>query len=166
MKKPLFASLATVILATVCALPVGALSDEQKSAVSANCSSIKQSLRTLQRSDSRTRVYLGSIYQIILTNYMAPLNIRLAKNNQPSAELSSDQSDFTAARDDASQKFITYSQSLEELLLVDCTNNPEQFYDKLTETRKKRDDLSQATEKVKNILNRHMETVTKLAEDN
>ncbi|MBQ6394267.1 hypothetical protein IJI55_00460 [Candidatus Saccharibacteria bacterium] len=161
MKKILLACFSLVIAAFP-TLSAAALSSEQKSAISANCSSIQQSLRTLQRSDSRTRVYLGSIYQTVLTDYITPLNLRLVKNNQPSATLTNNQSEFAAARNDFSQKFIIYSQALEELILIDCNNRPEDFYHKLTEVRSKRSDLSKAIAKINEILNAHAEAVAKL----
>lgn len=160
----LMTTVVTVVTTMAVATPVGAISDEQKTAISQNCSSMKQSLQKLQRSDARTRVYLGSVYQIVLTNYMAPLNVRLAKNNQPNAALASDQSEFTMARDAAAQKFIVYSQALEELILIDCGKNPEQFYDKLADVRQKRLDLAAATKTVREILNDHVATVVKLQE--
>ncbi|MBQ9019996.1 hypothetical protein IJ096_01600, partial [Candidatus Saccharibacteria bacterium] len=134
-------------------------------AIKDNCTSIKQTLRSVQHVDSRTRVYLGQIYQIVLVNYMTPLNLRLVKNNQPNASLATLQTNFTSARDEAAQKFITYSQSLEELLLVDCSKDPEKFYNTLTTTRQKRSELSAATTKVSKILNDHVATVTKIKDN-
>lgn len=159
-----FSVIVAFLLAALVAAPVGAISDAQKSAVSENCPSIQQSLRSLQRADSRTRVYLGSIYQIVLTNYITPLNLRLVKNDQPNAALSSSQANFAAARDESSRKFITYSQALEELTLIDCAAQPEDFYNKLTEVRKKRSELSESTAKVRKILSEHIDTVNKLKE--
>ena len=167
MKKfvPVFLILGALFSAAVPAAPTSAISDEQRSAISQNCSSIRQSLRTLQRSDSRTRVYLGSVYQTVLSSYMTQLNLRLVKANLPNATLASSQSEFTDARDDFSKKFITYSQSLEELLMVDCVNNPDEFYEKLATTREQRSALSAATAKVRKILNNHIDTVARLKEE-
>ena len=159
---PIFLAISAIALFGSLPLPVSAISDEQKTAISDNCPSIKQSLRSLQKADSRTRVYLGSIYQITLTDYITPLNLRLVKNNQPSADLTSIQADFTSARDDSAKKFITYSQSLEELILIDCSKNPEDFYDKLQDVRKKRTELSDSAAKVSKILNTHVDAVTKM----
>ena len=80
-----------MVLAAVCvlALPVVtfmraqtaiALSESQRGIISQNCGSIQQSLRQLQVADSRTRVYLGSIYETILSDFMTPLATRVASN--------------------------------------------------------------------------------------
>lgn len=162
--RKIFSIIFSLAIAISFAAPTFAITDEQKSAISGNCSSTQQSLRTLQRSDSRTRVYLGSIYQTVLADYITPLNLRLVKNNRPSATLTSIQTDFTSARDDSAQKFIIYSQALEELILIDCKSRPEDFYNKLQDVRKKRSELSASSTKISNILNSHIEEVNKLKE--
>lgn len=142
-----------------------AISDEQASVISQSCSTIKQSLKNIQKTDSRTRSYLGSIYQTLLTNYITPLNLSLVKNNQPSTTITSLYSDFLTARKDFGDKFTTYSQNYEELLNIDCKNNPEGFYNKLAEVRKERVTLDNSVKKIRTLLSNFYTATSRLKEE-
>ncbi len=148
-----FRPVAALLLASMLvAAPAFALTEDQEAEISQSCQTIKQNLKSLQRSDSRTRSYLGSLYQTFLTNYIAPLNLSLVKNNQPSATITALYSDFLNARQDFANKFTSYSQNFEELLLIDCKKQPEDFYDKLEQTRKERADLHSSVKRIRTLL--------------
>lgn len=147
------------------AFPVHAetkLSKEQSGAISQSCDSIKQSLRKLQRTDTKTRSYLGSIYEEFLTDFISPLSVRLVKNNLPSTSLTELHSSFLSGRQDFAKKFTLYEQSFEALLSSDCTKNPEEFYQKLQETRKARTTLEQSTEALRMMLEKYQNAVQTL----
>ena len=149
-------------LALMPVFPTAALSDEQSGAISQNCASIRNALKTLQKNDSRLRVLLGTTYQNILSNYISPLNVRLARNNTPSAVLSDSQVNLVSLRDSFSQKFIKYSQDLEELIAADCKNNPEDFYAKLERARASRAELSANVKTISDALTEHAHAVEAL----
>lgn len=138
------------------------LTDERRGAISQNCGSIKSSLKALQKSDSRTRVLLGTTYQNILTNYLTPLNLRLVKSSLPSPELVNLQSDFINSRNDFSRLFISYSQSLEELIATNCQTRPDEFFDRLEITRERRAALSRSVQALADTLSHHLELVEQL----
>ena len=142
-----------------------ALTEDQESEISQSCATIKQNLKNLQRTDSRTRSYLGSLYQTMLTNYIAPLNLNLVKNNQPSPTITALYSDFLNARKEFADKFTTYSQNFEELLLIDCKDHPGDFYDKLEQTRRERDELHKSVKKVRTLLTNQYTATEKLKEE-
>ena len=154
--------LAIFALSHVTTAPARALSEEQRGAISQSCSSIKQSLKVLQKADSRLRVLLGTTYQTILTSYITPLNLRLVKNNRPSTELTAIQADFSTQRDRFSRQFISYSQSIEDLLDIDCVTKPDEFYAKLDQARARRANLAQTVVELSDIINQHHTTVTNL----
>lgn len=161
---PIFVAL--VILLFPCqAVSAAELTEEQEGAISQNCKSIKQSLKNLQKTDSRTRVYLGSIYQTVLTNFITPLNLRFVRNNIPDNALVDDQSDITSARDNFAHDFVTYSQNLEELIAIDCQNHPADFYSKLEATREKRLAVSEDVKILKQLISDHIDTVMKIKEE-
>lgn len=114
------------------------ITDAQKNVIQDHCDAIKDSLKYLQRADSRARVYLGRYYETILGNFITPLNIRLIENNISNTKLLENQTNFAARRERFVSDFITYQQSLEELLNVNCKNEPEKFYEKLISAREKR----------------------------
>ena len=75
-----------ILAMSLVAIPVQAISEAQENAIVEHCSAIRSSLKDLQRADSRTRVYLGSYYDEILTNFITPLNMRLVENNLSNAD--------------------------------------------------------------------------------
>ena len=131
---------AVAIIKTSAASPAAYadLSPDRRAKISDNCGSLRNSLKLLQRSDSRARTYFGSIYETVSSKYLTPLNLRLVKNNLSSVDLINLQTSLATSRSNFSADFIAYSKSLEELIALDCHLNPEEFYTKLQETRKLR----------------------------
>lgn len=143
-------------------LPVLAVTDGQKDAISDHCSSIIDNLKKVQREDSRTRVYLGAYYEIILTKFIMPLNVRLVENNLSSAGLVENQNRFAEAKTTFAGDFVSYQKALEELIAMDCKNEPEKFYDKLGGVRQKRKIMSQDTLKLRSLISEHIKLVNEL----
>ena len=138
------------------------LSEDQRGAISQHCATTKQSLRTLQRTDARTRSYLGSAYEELLTHYITPLNLRLINSGQPNANLTTIHSEIIETRQRFISEYTTYSQALEDLIATDCQSRPDDFYDKLIDTRKKRAQLSTTTTNLRNLLSEHLTAVRRL----
>ena len=163
MKKFYYATLSVaVLLGIFLPLPVSALSPEQSSDLVQNCAQIKQSLHTLQRADARSRSYLGSAYETILTHFIAPLNLRLININQPNANLTTIHSSIIETRQNFVSEYTTYSQALEDLIASDCYSHPEEFFIKLQDTRRKRANLSATTTTLRNLLSEYLTGVRKL----
>ncbi len=140
------------------------ISKEQSGAISQSCDSIKQSLRKLQKADTKTRSYLGNIYEEFFTDFIGPLNLRLTKNNLPSPTLTELHSKLLSTRQDFTKKFTLYAQDLEALISIDCQNSPSEFYTKLQATRKSRAALEQTTEAFRMLLEKYQNTVQALKE--
>ncbi len=138
------------------------LTNEERDAVVQNCSNIKQSLAKLQHSDSRTRTYLGTAYESINGRFITPLNLRLVKNNIPSAELFQVQSKFAAAQADFRGDYIDYMRELESLITVDCVLQPQEFYDKLEIVRDKRAKLRSDTQELAELAQEQYKSVEEL----
>lgn len=137
------------------------LTKEQSKNIEKNCDSIKKTLKKVQNSDRNTRVSLGSSFQSILSDYITPLNIRLVKNNHSNAELTVIQSQYAKTRDDFNHKYIEYSQELESLISMNCSDS-QQFYEKLEKTREKRLEVIELAKDLDSIVDKHIETVQKL----
>ena len=153
----------SIFLATITlgSQPVSAaeLSEDQTGAIIQNCATTKQSLRTLQRTDARARSYLGSAYENLLSNYISPLNLRLINSNQPNANLTNLHSQILETRQEFISRYTSYSQALEDLISSDCQKHPDEFYDKLVNTRKKRAELSSITTTLRNLFSEHLTDV-------
>lgn len=138
------------------------LSEEKRGLISQNCGTIRQSLKLLQRSDSRARIYFGAIYETISSKYITPLNLRLVKNDLSSVSLISLQSTLADSRAAFSADFIDYSKSLEDLIATDCRLEPDLFYEKLLETRKKRALVASDMKELNDALASSTKTIEKL----
>ena len=151
-----------VLLAIFLSRPASALSETQSGAIVQGCASIKQSLRALQRTDARTRSYLGMSYEELLTDFITPLNLRLINTNQPNANLTTIHSNIIETRKRFISEYTTYSQALEVLVSADCYGHPDDFYNKLQDTKRKRASLSGTTTTLRNLLSEYLTAVRKL----
>lgn len=140
--------------------PVEGISETQRGSISQNCSNIKQSLTQLQKVDSRTRTYLGTTYETILTRFIVPLNLRLVKNNRPS--LSTIQSDFTAEQVKFRDSYTDYMRELENLISIDCSAQPDDFYAHLETVREKRSILRETTVRLARLADEQYRVVSDL----
>ncbi len=150
-RSKILACLLACLLCIALSLPVSALSDVQRGAISQNCATIKQSLQQLQRVDSRTRTYLGASYESISNRFITPLNLRLVKNNRTEAKLFSIQSDFAAAQARFRETYTIYMRELEGLIVTDCQSDPQSFYSHLEVTRTRRSELQSAALRLKEL---------------
>ena len=140
------------------------LSDEQKGAISQSCSTMKQTLKTLQRSDSRTRSFLGASYETFLSRYITPLNISIVKAGFSDVTISALNANLIEKRQNFVSEFTSYSQSLDSLINTDCQSDPESFYRKLVDTRNKRSELESTVKAIRTNLVNHYTAVKKFQE--
>lgn len=138
---------------------VSAISEEQKASIVGRCETIKDDLKEVQRSDSRARVYLGRYYETILTKFITPLNVRLVENNLFDSDLINNQNVFAETRTSFVEDFIKYQKALEELVAMDCKNEPEKFYETLVGVRKKRKTVASDVSKISSLATKQINLV-------
>ena len=138
---------------------VSAIDSGKNDLIAEHCSVIKDNLKKVQKEDSKVRVYLGRYYEIILSRFITPLNVRLVENNLSTADLVENQNEFADAKALFANDFINYQQSLEDLVNMDCKNDPEEFSDKLDSVRKKRKIMNQDVLKIRNLITQHVRLV-------
>ena len=139
-----------------------ALTDEQRSTIIDHCDAMKDNIKSLQRVDSRTRVYLGRYYETILTNFITPLNLRLVENNISNPALLENQTNFANKRTSFVNDFIVYQQALEELVHVNCKSEPDKFYEKLLVARDKRKLVNKDVTKLRALTDEQVKLVEAL----
>ena len=132
------------------------ISEAGKQAIKERCDIIRDNLKSVQKTDSRTRVYLGAHYETILTKFVVPLNVRLVENCLSNAELVENQNGLTEARKLFADDFVNYQQGLEELVGMDCKTEPEKFYEQLEKVRSRRKTVEQDTLKIRNLVSKHL----------
>lgn len=138
------------------------ITPEQKSVIVDHCDTIKDSLKSLQRTDSRARVYLGRYYETILTSFITPLNLRLVENNISDAKLLENQTNFVTKRSNFVNDYITYQQALEDLVNTNCKSEPERFYEKLLVAREKRKVVNKDVSKLRTLTKDQQKMVEEL----
>ena len=134
----------------------------QAAGITDHCDTIKENLKKVQKSDARTRVYLGGYYETILSDFMVPLNVRLVENNISDAGLIENQSKLAEAKGLFVDDYVKYQQGLEELVNMHCKSDTETFYEKLQSVRKKRGIVEQDVLKMRSLLSRHVDLVNGL----
>lgn len=157
-----FLAVFSILVMSFVAVPCLAITENQEKMIVSKCSEMKEQLKTVQKNDARARVHLGGRYETILTKFIMPLNVRLVENNLSSAELIENQNNFAETKNLFSNDYINYQQGLEELVAIDCKNEPKVFYDKLEKVRQKRKIVEQDTLKLRNLLSRHLKMVAEL----
>lgn len=157
-----FLTVIAILVMGLTVLPVSALDDAQKTAISDNCALIKESLKNTQRADARARVFFGGKFETILSKFITPLNVKLVEKNITNLGLIENQSNFAAAKTTFSDNFIKYQQVLEELVGINCENEPDNFYKKLVEVRGYRKKVEQDITKVKKVILENIKLVTEL----
>lgn len=146
------------------ALPVVGLSKTQEAGITDHCESIKESLKVVQRNDARARVYLGGKYETILNKYVTPLNVRLVENSLSTTSLIESQNTLASGKAKFANDYVEYQQKLEDLVAMDCKNNPAEFYEKLEGVRQKRKKVEQDVQKMKSALTEYVDLVGKMKE--
>ena len=148
---------------TMCGVqPVMAVSEAQETVIKERCESIKDNLKEVQRADARMRVYLGGLYDEILANFITPLNVRLVENNLSTPELVENQNKIVDTKTLFVNDFVSYQQGLEELVLMNCKNEPGEFYNKLDKVRQKRKIVEQDTLRMRTLISNHVKLATQL----
>lgn len=141
-----------------------AISEGQSALIKSNCDSIQENLKLLQKDDSRVRVYLGALYERVLTKYIVPLNVRLVENSISNVAFIENQNSFATTKTAFVDDFVNYQKSLEELTLIDCKKNPEEFYQKLIVVREKRAKMAKDVTKLSDLMTKQKNLVLELKE--
>lgn len=162
-KKSLLALSLCLALGSSFVLPASVLSKSESSAISNNCSTIKQSLSQLQKIDSKTRTYLGTAYETIANKFITPLNLRLVRNNRPT--LSEIQFDFSSEQAKFRDYYTDYMRGMENLININCQTEPDRFYDQLLVVRERRAKVKLATEELKKLTNQQYQAVVNLRQE-
>lgn len=165
MKKIVLSFYCITLLAFCQHFPCYAVTETQKTAIVGNCSTIKENLKAVQKSDARARVYLGQYYETVLDKFIVPLNMRLVENNVSDNGLMENQSNFVKTRMNFTVDFIEYQKMLEDLTAIDCRANPEQFYEKLEQARVKREIVAEDAAKMRDLTEKQLLLATKLGEE-
>lgn len=111
------------------------LTDEQRSRIASNCLSIKSTLAQLHASDALLRVNRGKVYESMATKLMDSFNSRLSSNRLDAKATSAVTSSYRTALNTFRVDYRLYEEKLSATLRLDCTKEPQQFYESLESAR-------------------------------
>ena len=164
IKQSLYYTIFCCICLVGMAPMVMGISKTQEAATADHCSTIRESLKTIQKNDARARVYLGGRFETIINKYVTPLNVKLVENSLSTASLIESQNTLSSNKVKFANDYVEYQQKLEELVAMDCKNNPVEFYSQLEVVRQERKKVKQDVDKMKAALVEYMDLVGKLKE--
>lgn len=114
------------------------VSAEKQSVIQSKCSLIKTNLNRLHTTDALMRVNRGQIYASLSSELMARLNSRIALNRMDAANLVRITSRYETHHEEFRKAYQVYSDSLLQLMRIDCEEEPVEFYQNLVEVRQYR----------------------------
>ncbi len=137
------------------------LTDEHLQQIKTNCVSVKANLSRLHSNDALARVNVGQIYESISTKLMSGFNGRVANNNMNNISLSSVSSQYDNQLNTFRSDYITYENQLSRALGVNCSNNPQEFYDAVVSARIKRAKVYEDVTRLNQFIDQYTKEVDK-----
>lgn len=111
------------------------LNTDQINTIRANCSSAKDTLNQLHTNDALIRVNRGQIYESLLTKLMQRFNSRLSNNGLANSTLVGYTTEYEQTLKTFREDYIRYDEAMSKLTKMDCTNQPQEFYDEVLKVR-------------------------------
>ncbi len=112
-----------------------ALTSEQAEHIRSNCVSIKSTLNQLHASDALLRVNRGQVYESMASKLMDPFNSRLSSNRLDAKATSVVTGSYRGALDSFRTNYKSYEEKLSSAIRVDCSKDPELFYNTIEQAR-------------------------------
>lgn len=118
-----------------------------------HCVDAQSTLTQLHSSDALLRVNRGRLYESIATKLMIPFNSRLTSNQLDGKSLIDAYGTYEGRLAEFRTNYQSYEQAMSEALRINCTNQPVSFYDKIGETRAKRQKVHENVAALHNSIN-------------
>jgi hypothetical protein len=106
--------------------------------IRSSCVGAQSTLYQLHASDALLRVNRGQLYESISTKLMEPFDGWLTLNSYNAADLVSVAATYDRELTDFRTDYQVYEEAMSKTLQINCTNQPVEFYDSVTDTRNKR----------------------------
>ena len=129
-----------------------ALSSSQIELISAYCTESRGHLERLHSADALQRVNLGQRYENISTKLMAPLNSRIALAGHDGLEMAKTSVEFNQELTEFRKTYLKYDNQIDDIISMDCENNPVEFYRQLEAARQERQHLADNVGKLNQLI--------------
>lgn len=114
------------------------LTQEQITLVQNNCISAKSTLNQIHSSDTLLRVNSGQNYESLSTKLMKKFNERLLSNGYNDPSFSTITTSYEIALGGFRANYIAYEEQMTKAINIDCSRQPEAFYEAADSARTKR----------------------------
>jgi hypothetical protein len=114
------------------------MSDAQIAQIRTSCVSAKNTLSQLRASDALLRVNRGQLYLSMSTKLMNAFNDRASSNHYDISGLQSVTQNYDAMTTSFIADYKVYSEQLSNTIAIDCTKDPESFYNAVALARTQR----------------------------
>jgi hypothetical protein len=141
------------------------ISQQKISLIKEHCVENLAALNRLHQTDAFLRTDRGNLYRTIGDKLMVPLNRRLASNQLNGGELVDITAEFDQEYGRFYDAYIAYDNALTDVLDLDCTKQPVEFYNTLLDARAKRIQLSAINQKLKDLIRSYGATFVEFKRD-
>lgn len=138
------------------------LSPEHRAHIVTNCATTKSTLTRIHTNDGPTYVNRNQTYFSISDKLIARFNGRLALSSYDMTQFSRLARDYNAALSSFRIVFGRYDDSMKDLLKIDCTKQPQEFYNALSTSRERRNELHESVAKINTMIDQYGQAVTAL----
>lgn len=117
------------------------LPEEQLKLIRQNCVRAQSSLHQLRVTDAGIRNSRGSLYEVISTKLMAPLNGRIAYNRLGGLKLTATAMEYDKRFTSFQNSYRAYVDAISQIIDMNCQDQPVAFYNGVASARDKRHKL-------------------------
>lgn len=135
------------------------LTSEQREHIEANCVGIKSSLNQLHVADALLRVNRGQLYETMASKLMDKFNGRLSLNHLDNQAMTTVSGNYYAALSTFRSDYIAYENKLSSAIAIDCTQQPDAFYEATEQARQLRFTVHSDVEKLHTIIDDYRSSV-------
>lgn len=136
------------------------LSDNQISLIKANCLGVESTLNRIHANDALSRVHLGQEYETISTNFMAPMNSRVALAKLDGVALTKTTVEFNAKLSEFRSLYQQYEQTMFRAIQMKCVDQPASFYATLTQAQSDRVAVQLSVKQLADLVTQYQQQVS------
>jgi hypothetical protein len=142
------------------------LTDAQIEGIRGRCDQSKQEIERLRKADRLLRVNLGKQYEWIAKRLMAPLGSRIALNGLEGVELSATVVEYNRALAGFRENYLQYDRSIDDILGMNCNEQPIEYYTAIERTRELRRDTHESTKRLAELAKQYRAQIDDFAKNN
>ncbi len=165
MYKFIFAVISVALLMPVQshALDADNLTQDERAMIVKNCKAAQRTMQRIQYVDPVARVNRGIAYNNV-TKLMAAMTARAAFNAYSIPQFSIETEAVQDLRSQFAEDYTDYEIALRDLINFNCSNNPDEFYQKLVDVRAKRAIITLRIREIDRRLDVYAASVAQLGE--